>query len=197
MYDGFVNAVKEVFGKRVKVVIDRFHVAKLYRNSFDDLRKVELRRLKKELHNEDYKRLKNIMWIMRKNPVDLADEELEALKLAFKHSPLLEIGYLLRNDLTDIFNANLNKTTARREIKLWINKVNKSGLECFKKFISTLEKMMDEILNYFIHRHSSGFVEGLNNKIKVIKRRCYGLVNPSNLFRRLHLDLLGYRNYIN
>ena len=41
MYEGFVNAAKEVFGKRVQVVIDRFHVAKLYRSSVDKLRKQE------------------------------------------------------------------------------------------------------------------------------------------------------------
>jgi transposase len=49
MYDGYINAEKEVFGKRVHIVVDRFHVAKLYRNGFESLRKKELRRLKKEL----------------------------------------------------------------------------------------------------------------------------------------------------
>jgi len=44
MYEGFVNAAKEVFGKRVKIVIDRFHVAKRYRSGVDSLRKHELKR---------------------------------------------------------------------------------------------------------------------------------------------------------
>jgi transposase len=55
--------------------------------------------------------------------------------------------------------------------------------------------MMDDILNYFIHRYNSGFVEGLNNKVKVLKRRCYGLLNHENLFKRLTLDLEGYRMF--
>ena len=67
MYDGFINAAKEVFGKRVKIVIDRFHVAKLYRKSFDDLRKSELKRIKNEIHESEYKKLNNAMWILRKN----------------------------------------------------------------------------------------------------------------------------------
>ena len=41
MYEGCVNAAKEVFGKRVKIVIDRFHVAKLYHRGLDTLRKQE------------------------------------------------------------------------------------------------------------------------------------------------------------
>jgi transposase len=43
-----------------------------------------------------------------------------------------------------------------------------------------------------VRRASSGFVEGLNNKIKVIKRRCYGIKKVGTLFQRLWLDLRGY-----
>ncbi len=67
MYDGFVNAAKEVFGKRVKIVIDRFHVAKLYRRGLDILRKKELKRLKQELSEKDYGQLKGTMWALRKS----------------------------------------------------------------------------------------------------------------------------------
>jgi transposase len=49
--------------------------------------------------------------------------------------------------------------------------------------------------NYFKARRNSGFVEGLNNKIKVLKRRCYGLFNTESLFQRLFLDLQGMAVY--
>ena len=192
MYDGFINAAKEVFGGKAKVVIDRFHVAKQYRSSFDDLRKKELYRLKKELDVDEYKKLKNVMWIVRKKACDLKETELVTLNLLFKHSPILELAYVLRNELTNIFDERISKIKAKSKLNSWIRKVRKSGLTCFDKFISTLEKLMDEILNYFIHRYNSGFVEGLNNKVKVLKRRCYGLLNHKNLFRRLYLDIRGY-----
>ncbi len=54
---------------------------------------------------------------------------------------------------------------------------------------------MDLITNYFISRSSSGWVEGLNNKIKVLKRRAYGVKNLGNLFRRIWLDLKGYEAF--
>ena len=50
---------------------------------------------------------------------------------------------------------------------------------------------MEIITNYFVNRSNSGWIEGLNNKIKVIKRRCYGLSDALNLFRRIWLDLNG------
>ena len=54
---------------------------------------------------------------------------------------------------------------------------------------------MPFIANYFKSRKNSGFVEGLNNKIKVIKRRCYGLSKITTVFQRLFLDLQGYEIY--
>ena len=72
MYDGFINAAKEVFGPKVKVIIDRFHVAKNYRNAIESVRKKEMKRLKNELSDEDYSPLKNVMWLLRKNYTDLS-----------------------------------------------------------------------------------------------------------------------------
>ena len=69
--------------------------------------------------------------------------------------------------------------------------VRDSGLTCFDHFLGTLEHWMDEITNYFPGRLTSGWVEGFNNRIKVLKRRCYGLPSPASLFRRLWLDLNG------
>jgi transposase len=62
---------------------------------------------------------------------------------------------------------------------------------------ATLNKYWDGILNYFYRkqRENSGFIEGLNNKIKVIKRRCYGIFKIENLFQRIFLDLEGYVMY--
>jgi transposase len=51
---------------------------------------------------------------------------------------------------------------------------------------------MDLITNYFIGPSLSGQVEGLNNKIKALKRRCHGVANPIGLFRRIRLELSGY-----
>ena len=74
-------------------------------------------------------------------------------------------------------------------LKNWIAKVQNSGIKLFDTFIKTLEKRMCEIANYFVARENSGFVEGLNNRLKVLKRRAYGIVDGIHLFRRISLDL--------
>ena len=170
-------------------MIDRFQVAKQYRKGFDTLRKQELKRLKEELTEEEYAELKGAMWVLRKKKKDLSIENQALLKLLFGYSPSLKMGYQLQNELTKIFDTKTSRSGGKRKIRNWIVRVHKSDLKCFDKFISTLDSYLEEIVNYFIHRHSSGFVEGFNNKIKVIKRRCYGIINVGHLFQRIFLDI--------
>ncbi len=195
MYDGFINAAKEVFGKRVHIVVDRFHVAKLYRNGFESLRKKELRRLKQELSDDVYKGFKGAMWVLRKKDEDLTEKDKELLDKLFEHSPPLKQAYLFRDELTAIFDKEIVKPQAKQLFNGWMRRIRSSEIRCFDKFMKTLEEYKNEIANYFSGRHTSGFVEGLNNKIKVIKRRCYGILNTEHLFQRIYLDLCGYSLY--
>jgi transposase len=192
LYEGYINAVKEVFGKKVLVVADRFHVAKLYRKGLDDVRKKEMKRLKEELPKADYKEFQGVMWLLRKNPAELKPEELDILSRLFQHTTRLAAAYVFCYALTSIFDQPLTKAQAKRQLRAWKQLVQESGLDCFDRFLATLDKRLEEITNYFVARQNSGFVEGLNNKIKVIKRRCYGIFNAGHLFQRLFIDLAGH-----
>lgn len=190
-YDGFINAVKKVLGEKVRIVIDRFHIAKLYRKVVDTVRKEEIRRLKKLLSDEKYKKLKGLMWALRINKKKLTDKYKAVLKEAFKHSPKLKQVYDLAQNLTNIFDSKTTRNGGIRKLKNWIAKVKKSEIGLFDTFIGTLQKRMKEVANYFVQRENSGFVEGLNNRIKVLKRRAYGITDGVHLFQRICLDLNG------
>jgi transposase len=192
MCDSFVQSASEVFGSRV-VVIDRYHVAKLYRDPLDQLRIKEMKRLKSELSQEEYAQLENIMWILRKKHECLSKDERQQLDRLYKHSPELKEMHRLALKLTTIFNTHHSRKTAFTKMNRWIESVEKSELSGFGSFIRTLKKYKVTILNYFKERKNRGFVEGLNNKIKVIKRRCYGLYKTESIFQRLFLDLKGYQ----
>lgn len=196
MYDGYINAAKEVFGKPIPVVADRFHVAQLYRKSLISLRKKELLRLRKELSEEEYKLLKPAISILVKKKECYNRDDKIILEQLFRYSPAIKAVYRLTRQLTSIFNANHREPTAIKKIDEWIEKVQSSKVKCFTRFIKTLNKYKDEITNYFISRNTSGFVEGFNNKLKVMKRRCYGIFNIKHFFQRLFLDLHGYRLFL-
>jgi len=192
MYEGYTEAIREEL-PQVRLVIDRFHVTRAYRDCLDEVRKTELRRLKKELPAKEYQLLKGSMCALRKHQQDLSSEENKTLNSLFKLSPDMKIAYDLQNHLTAIFEEHISIEIAKTKITDWVIAVAKSGLRYFDSFINTLMRWLDPILNYFVARETSGFIEGFNNKIKVLKRRCYGITNLAHLFQRIYLDIEGYR----
>lgn len=194
MHDGYVYAAIEVFGPQA-VIIDRYHVAKLYRKPLDNLRLSEMKRLKQALLSEEYAKLEGMMWILRKQHECLSEADKEKLAVLYKHSPRLKAAHRLALKLTQIFNTHSSRRSAMAKIERWIKCVEKNDLNCFNTFVNTLQKYKPYIGNYFKQRKNSGFVEGLNNKIKVIKRRCYGLLSTETIFQRLYLDLNGRAAY--
>lgn len=194
MWEGYITAVEEVLSDTT-IVIDRFHVARHYRDAVDALRKQEVRRLKKELPKEEHDSLKRTLWPFRKRSADLDAEEQERLSTLLAYSPALRQAYTLREELTTIFDTARSKADGLRRIGFWRRRVVKSNLSCFDGFLSLLDTWLDLIANYFINHQTSSFVEGLNNKLKVLKRRCYGMRNVVRLFQRLTLDLEGYRRF--
>ncbi len=192
LYDSYLQACRASLPD-TRLVIDRFHVSRLYRDAADTLRKTEMKHLKRTLPAETYRTLKGALWAFRKRYDDLLPDERAVLNRLFALSPGLNVADALREDLTQIFDTAPAKNKAKRLLRDWQAKVRASGLDCFATFLNTLDRFWDEITNYFIDFQSSGFVEGLNNKLKVLKRRCYGLFNPAHLFQRIFLDLEGYR----
>ena len=132
------------------------------------------------------------MWALRKSEEQLTDDDKDVLVCLFEHSPCLKMAYELCHALTSIFDTQLSKREGKRQVWQWMQKVRATKLRCFDSFLTTLENWLDDIANYFIDRHTSGFVEGFNNKLKVIKRRCYGILNVTHLFQRIQLDLYGH-----
>jgi transposase len=194
IWEGYITAVQEVLPEAT-IVIDRFHVARHYRDGVDTLRKQEVRRLKKELPKQEYDNLKRTLWPFRKRSADLDAAEQTRLDALLAYSPALQQAYTLREELTTIFDSARSKADGLRRMRFWRGRVAKSGLNCFDSFLKLLDNWLDLIANYFIAHQTSSFVEGLNNKLKVLKRRCYGLRNVARLFQRLTLDLEGYRRF--
>lgn len=174
LWEAYTEAGREEL-PNARIVADRFHVAKHYRHAADQVRKQELQRLKKELSKEEYQKLNGSFRAFRKNAKDLNTEDRKSLRCFFEHSTSAKQAYILREQLTAVFNLNLSKKQAQSKILHWVQNIQKRGLHCFDDFLKLLNTWWEEITNYFIQRENSGFVEGFNNKVKILKRRCYGI----------------------
>jgi transposase len=137
LYEGFINPAKEDFGQRVRIVLDRFHVAKLYRKGLDTLRKQELKRLKNELTEQAYGQLKGVMWVLRKKKKALTKENKQLLKKVFEYSPKLKTAYGLQNKLTEIFEMNCSRSGGKRRLRNWMRRVEAVEAKCYEPFVKT------------------------------------------------------------
>jgi transposase len=102
--------------------------------------------------------------------------------------PRLRTLYEVRVRFQQIFDTAADRRSALRSLAgLWLDILDHfPGME---PFICTFERWQEEVLNYFEARQTSGPVEGINNKARVIVKRAYGLKSAESLWNRLILDL--------
>lgn len=110
-------------------------------------------------------------------------------------APELHRASEVREELSGLGDQEVAQEEARQELGGWQERGRESGVPGFEQCSGTLTNGRAEIPNSFVARASRGFVEGGNNNIKVLKRRCYGIFNLSRLYQRLFLDSEGYDRF--
>jgi transposase len=188
MWDGYVNAAKEVFGPTFRVTIDRFHVVKNFQEQLNHAR----REIQRGLDQEQAKDLKGTRWLWTTNPENLTEEqrrELEALK---EHFPRLKQLVEQRESLRDIFEDRTirDATTGANRLRSWMEQAKATGLKALATFCKTMSNWLELIANYFVSRSSNGRTEGFNHGLRAILWRAYGMLNFQH-FRLRVLDRFG------
>ena len=185
MWDGYVEATKQVFGAAMRITIDRFHVMKNFQDGLTGAR----REIQRKLDKEQAKELKGSRWLWVSNLENLTAEqrqELETLKRKFP-----ELGRLAehRESLRRIFEDRrvTQPEMAIAQLRQWCQRGTQLGLKALEKFNQTLENWMDKIANYFVARSSNGRTEGFNRGLRAILWRACGMTNFAHFrLRVLH-----------
>lgn len=171
---GPYRSVVEAKLPNAKAVADRFHVMQNLNKALDNCRK----QAKRESDDEEI--WKQAKYAVLKNRDDLTEEQEGVLKRVLIASPALKTCYELKESFRDIFNGSGDRETGSTKLSAWILDVIRADTSEYYAFVRTLLNWEENILNYFDNWVSSGFVEGVNNKIKLIKRKAFGFVNFEN-----------------
>jgi transposase len=171
MSAAYIRAVRDNLPGAVHV-FDHFHVIKLFNEKLSAFRRELYHQACSE---EERKILKGTRWLLLKNPENLDEgrDELERLKEALRLNEPLAVAYYLKEDLRQIWSQP-NKRSARKVLRDWLARARASGIRMLKQFADTLEEHQEGILNYYEYPISTGPLEGINNKIKTMKRQAYG-----------------------
>lgn len=155
-----------------KILFDKFHVLRHLNDALDAVRKSEYARLT----GEDRRFIKGQKYTLLSRRENLTLEGREALKLLLAANKRLHIAYMLKESFGLLWGYR-REGWARRFFDQWRSSLKWQRLPPFEKFAAMIERHWDGIAAYCEpeNKVSLGFVEGLNNKIRVLQRRAYGL----------------------
>ena len=175
------DGVQSVY-PHVSVVADRFHVVQnLHKAIHKERRKAQ----EAAVTEEEKKQLKGLRYLLLKNEKNLTEKEVTRLQKVAESHPNLYRLWQLRQELHDWYETRTIPEFARVSLNRWIHSARQLGLDALNTFCKTLESWQTEIVNFFEHRITSGFVEGMNSKIRVLKRIAFGIPNHDHFRLRV------------
>lgn len=124
--------------------------------------------------------------ILNKRSDCLTEEELASLREILKQSSELQRAYALKEAFFKVFSMK-ERSAVASFLSRWLSLVEESGVEEFKSVIKTFTDWKTEILKGLSQAYSNGFTEGMNNKIKVLKRVAFGFRNFERFRSRILL----------
>lgn len=137
----------------------------------------ELKKIANQAGIKEWKKLALIL----KNQKQLNQQQLEELEQLLNKSKRLRCAYNFKEEFRRIYEDTETVEKGKAEFTKWL----KEASCIYGKVIQTIQNHLDTICNYFLSRSSSGIMEGINNKIKQIKRQGYGFTNFNNFRLRL------------
>lgn len=169
MWDPFIKGVK-TFCPNAAIVFDFFHIVAKFNEVIDNVRRTEA---SKANTATDKKAIKGSRWILLKNKENLKDSEKIRLDELLKVNVNLSSVYILKDDLKVIWQ-HTDRQEMSKALEDWCTRALEPNIPALNKFVKTLLRHKEGILNHADFPIHTGKLEGVNNKIKVVKRQAYG-----------------------
>jgi transposase len=171
MWKAFRNSTRQ-HAPQAAILFDKFHVLRHLSEALDKVRKHEYARL------EGKKRtfIKGQKYTLLAHPQNLTGDARKNLKLLLAANKRLNTAYLLKESFAQLWDYN-REAWARKFFENWRAQLKWQRLKPYEDFAALIERHWDGLAGYCKpeNKVSLGFVEGLNNKIRVLQRRAYGL----------------------
>lgn len=171
MWKAFENATR-CHAPQAAILYDKFHVIRHLNDALDKVRKNEYARLS----GKDRKFIKGQKYTLLSHRENLTIDGRKALKTLLTANKRLNTAYVLRETFGQLWSYT-SEAWARKFFDNWKTSLKWQRLKPYEKFAELVERHWDGIAAFCKpeNKVSLGFVEGLNNKIRVIQRRAYGL----------------------
>ena len=171
MWKAFRNSTN-LHAPQAAILFDKFHVLRHLSEALDKVRKQEYARLS----GRNRKFIKGQKYALLSHPENLTGDARKNLKLLLAANKRLNTAYLLKESFAQLWDYT-REPWARKFFENWRGQLKWQRLKPYEKFAELIDRHWDGIAAYCHpdNKVALGFVEGLNNKIRVIQRRAYGL----------------------
>jgi transposase len=170
MWKAFRNSVNKN-APRAKILFDKFHIMKHLSEAMDTVRREEYKRVS----DDQRKFIKGQRYTLLSHRENLTLKGRQSLKELLAVNKSIQTAYLLKEEFGQLWDYD-SETWARKFFNNWKEKLKWQRIKPFEKFAAMIEKHWDGIISH-CHPENKvklGFVEGVNNKIRVIQRSAYG-----------------------
>lgn len=171
MWKAFRNSTNK-HAPNAKILFDKFHIIKHLSEAMDKVRREEYNRVSE---TKEHSFIKGQRYTLLAHQENLTLEGRESLKKLLAANKRIQTAYLLKEEFGQMWNYR-NEKWARKFFDNWKQQLKWQRLKPFEKFAAMIEKHWSGIVSYCPpeNKVKLGFVEGVNNKIRVIQRRAYG-----------------------
>lgn len=171
MWKAFRNSTNR-HAPQAAILFDKFHVLRHLSEALDKVRKQEYARLS----GRNRRFIKGQKYALLSHPENLTGDARKNLKLLLAANKRLNTAYLLKESFAQLWDYT-REPWARKFFENWRGQLKWQRLKPYEKFAELIDRHWDGIAAYCHpdNKVALGFVEGLNNKIRVIQRRAYGL----------------------
>ncbi len=168
MWEPYINRVK-AHCPQAKIVFDLFHLVKAFGEVIDEVRRSEYTAATKA----EKEVFKDSRYLLLKNDENLSDKQRDHLEELLNLNATLSAVYILKDQLKMIY-MKTTRLAVKRALNQWCRMAETINHPMMKKYIGRLKFFEYGILNHADHLIGTSKLEGVNNKIKVIKRKAYG-----------------------
>ena len=172
--------VAKICFPQATIVADKYHVIRQVYWAMEKVRKNEQNKLSARFRKY-FKKSRNLLM---KRTEKLTDVEMDRLALMFEIAPRLADAYRIKNDFLSVIHSK-SAAEGKRTLADWLLSVEIMDLPEFHDCTKAYHNWFNEIINSLEVPWTNGFIEGCNNKTKVLKRTCYGMRNFNNFRKRI------------
>lgn len=172
--------VAKICFPQATIVADKYHVIRQVYWAMEKVRKNEQNKLSARFRKY-FKKSRNLLM---KRTEKLSEEEMDRLSLMFEIAPRLADAYRIKNDFITVIRSN-SSIEGKQRLVDWLFSVEVMDLPEFHDCTKAYHNWFQEIINSMDVPWTNGYIEGCNNKTKVLKRVSYGMRNFSHFRKRI------------